>query len=455
MSVYHCGYFDRSLPRYVRDRPRIRNFARWLLGAMLVLVAAQTSVFAQEQTTLQLPLPTGLIQTQSSDNHWTVTFDSNVSYFSTKTTGEGLPTVHSNVTYVPIGFGLVGNPNDDWKIEFGVRGGYQNISTKNGSNSPLPGVANTNYSGWVDTTVSNTITYLGFNGYQPFFSMNINAPTGNSFVPGAAGANASDPDITQIAGFGTGWNYGPTLGVNIPLKSDLILTLSAGYTARERFVRIGPSSGTPQPGFGPIQDINPGDDLTLTSSLGYQSGAWSLQASATYTLESTTKVDGANFYKQGDSYQVSAAAGYAWNDAWSSKISASYTHTSLNSFPTGNPGPSFGDFFLVLERFDTNNNVTNVSFDTTYKVGSLSLGPSVTFLFRDHNGYTISSDQFVPAKTLWMAGGAFEYALSDRFSINGRVQHVWVAVDLQDLAPLVPPMETTGWIYSIGGKATF
>ena len=437
-------------------RGRAENFVCLLLAVSLALVAMPSLVLAQEQTTLELPLPTGQTQAQSQDKHWTVTFDSNVSYFSTKTTAAGLPTVHSNVTYVPMGFGFVGNPNDDWKIEFGIRSGYQNISTRNGSNSPLPGVANTNYSGWVDTTVSNTITYLGFNGFQPFFSMNINAPTGNSFVPGAAGANASDPDVTQIAGFGTGWNYGPTLGVNIPLKSDLILTLSAGYTARERFVRVGSTpGGPPQPGFGTIQDINPGDDLTLTSSLGYQSGAWSLQATATYTLESTTRVDGANFFKQGDSYQLSAAAGYAWNDAWSSKISTTFTHTSLNSFPTTTVGPVHGDFTLVLEQFDTNSNVTNVSFDTTYKVGRLSLGPSVTFLFRDHNGYTINSDQFVPAKTLWMAGGAFEYALNDRFSINGRVQHVWAAVDLQDMAPLVPPMETTGWIYSIGGKAQF
>jgi hypothetical protein len=435
---------------------RIQNLARRLLGGLFALVAMQSLGLAQEQTTLQLPLPTGQMQSQSADKRWTVTFDSNVSYFATKTTGAGLPTSHSNVTYVPIGLGIVGNPNDDWKIEFGVRSGYQNINTKSGSNSPFGGVANTNYSGWIDTTVSNTITYLGFNGFQPFVSMNINVPTGNSLVLGAPGANPSDPDITQIAGFGTGWSFGPTAGVNIPFTKDLILTFSAGYTAREHFLRTGPMTLIPQPGFGPIQNINPGDDTTFTSSLGYQSGAWSLQASATYTLESTTRVDGANFYKSGDGYQFSAGAGYAWNDAWSSKITASLTHTSFNSLPTSSIGPAHGDFTLILEQFDTNSNVTNVSFDTTYKVGSLSLGPSVTFLHRDHNGYDKNTDQFVPAKAGWLVGGAFEYALSDKFSLNGRLQHISMKVNENPgVIPVTPIMDTSGWLYSIGGKAQF
>jgi len=421
-----------------------------------------SSVFAQEQTTQQLPLPTGKTQTQSDDKRWTVTFDSDVRYFSTKTTTPGFPTVGSDVTYIPMGFGVVGTPNDDWKLEFGIRGGRQNIVTFQGSNgitSPLLGTANTSYSGWVDTTVSSTVTYLAINGMQPFISMNTNIPTGHSLVTGALGANPSDPDITQIAGFGVGWNFGPTIGVNIPITPNLLYTISLGYTQRNPFMRLGEDTAgvTKQiaalPGFGAIQNLFPGNDTTFTSALGYQSGPWSLQVSAAVTDETVTMVDGQNLYQAGESYQFSAAAGYAWNDAWSSKLAAAFAHINLNQNLTME-GPLHHDFALFLETFNTNNNVANVAFDTTYKVGDLSLGPSASIMFREHNGYDMSTEQFVPAKTIWFAGGVFEYALAKQFSINGRVQYIWGSID-STVLPAVPVMNINGWVYSIGAKAQF
>src|SRR5579863_7199039 len=299
---------------------RAQDVVQMLWAASALLVAMPSSVFAQEQTTQQLPLPTGKTQTQSDDKRWTVTFDSDVRYFSTKTTTPGFPTVGSDVTYIPMGFGVVGTPNDVWKLEFGIRGGRQNIVTFQGSNgitSPLLGTANTSYSGWVDTTVSSTVTYLAISGMQPFISMNTNIPTGHSLVTGALGANPSDPDITQIAGFGVGWNFGPTIGVNIPITPNLLYTLSLGYTQRNPFERVGQDLTSKTVGFGAIQTLFPGNDTTLTSALGYQSGPWSLQVSAAMTGETATLVDGSNFYHSGDSYQVSTAVGYAWNDAWS------------------------------------------------------------------------------------------------------------------------------------------
>jgi hypothetical protein len=441
---------------------RVQNVVRLLWAASVVLIATPSSVFAQEQTTQQLPLPTGQTQTQTDDKRWTVTFDSDVRYFSTKITTPGLPTVGSNVTYVPMGFGIVGTPNDDWKLEFGIRGGQQHIVTFQGSNgftSPLLGTANTSYSGWVDTTVSSTVTYLAISGMQPFISMNTNIPTGHSFVPGAVGANPSDPDITQIAGFGLGWNFGPTIGVNIPITPNLLYTVSVGYTQRNPFTRVGEDVAgvTKQiaalPGFGAIQTLFPGNDTTLTSSLGYQSGPWSLQVSAAITAETATMVDGQNFYQAGESYQFSGAAGYAWNEAWSSKITAAFAHINLNQNLT-TEGPLHHDFSLFPEAFNTNNNVTNAAFDTTYKVGDLSLGPSATFMFRDHNGYDMRVQQFVAAKTIWMAGGVFEYALAKQFSINGRVQYIWGTIDSLILPP-TPVMNINGWVYSIGAKAQF
>jgi hypothetical protein len=432
---------------------QVRRVVLMIWAASVALVAMPPFVFAQEQTTQQLSLPTGQTQSQSDDKRWTVTFDSDVRYFSTKLTAPGQPTVGSDVTYVPMGFGVVATPNDDWKLEFGVRGGQQHIVTANGSNAPpLAGVANSSYSGWVDTTVSSTVTYLGISGMQPFVSMNTNIPTGHSLVLGAPGANPSDPDITQIAGFGLGWNFGPTIGVNIPITPNLLFTLSLGYTQRNPFTRVGPDAGT-NPGFGMIQTLFPGNDTTLTAAFGYQSGPWSLQASAAITGETATEVDGQNFYQAGNSYQLSGAAGYAWNDAWSSKFAASFTHIDLNQ-NLSKDGPLEHIYILFPEQFNTNNNVTNVTFDTTYKVGDLRLGPSVSFMYRDHNGYDISTEQFVPAKTVWFAGGVFEYALAKQFSVNGRAQYIWGSIDTT-LLPLAPVTNINGWVYSIGAKAQF
>jgi hypothetical protein len=441
---------------------RAQSVAQVLWAASALLVAMPSSVFAQEQTTQQLPIPTGQTQTQSDDKRWAVTFDSDVRYFSTKVTTPGQPTVGSDVTYVPMGFGVVGTPNDDWKLEFGIRGGQQHIVTFQGNTgnpnplpAPLAGVANSTYSGWVDTTVSSTVTYLAISGMQPFISMSTNIPTGHSLVTGAPGANPSDPDITQIAGFGVGWNFGPTIGVNIPITPNLLYTISLGYTQRNPFTRVGPDVAAGA-GFSAIQTLFPGNDTTLTSALGYQSGPWSLQLSAAITGETTTMVDSRNLYQAGDSYQVSAAAGYAWNDAWSSKLTANFAHIdlnqNLNNIAVSNPGKN--NYTLSLETFNTNNNVTSATFDTTYKVGDLRLGPSASFMFREHNGYDMQTALFVPAKTVWFAGGVFEYAVAKQFSVNGRAQYIWGSIDSTALPP-APVMNITGWVYSIGAKAQF
>jgi hypothetical protein len=235
-----------------------------------------------------------------------------------------------------------------------------------------------------------------------------------------------------------------------------LYTISLGYTQRNPFERVGPALGSLPPvpaGFSAIQTLFPGNDTTLTSALGYQSGPWSLQVSGAITGETVTMVDGQNLYQAGDSYQISAAAGYAWNDAWSSKFTASFAHINLNQNPTMNAAIKH-DFSLFLEQFNTNNNVTNATFDTTYKVGDLRLGPSASFMFREHNGYDMSTEQFVPAKTIWFAGGVFEYAVAKQFSINGRVQYIWGSIDSTLFSP-VPVMNINGWVYSIGAKAQF
>jgi hypothetical protein len=75
-------------------------------------------------------------------------------------------------------------------------------------------------------------------------------------------------------------------------------------------------------------------------------------------------------------------------------------------------------------------------------------------MFREHNGYDMQTALFVPAKTVWFAGGVFEYAVAKQFSVNGRAQYIWGSIDSTALPP-APVMNITGWVYSIGAKAQF
>ena len=130
----------------------------------------------------------------------------------------------------------------------------------------------------VDTQLSGTVTYNGLTGFQPYFSMLINAPTGKSALYNNARFARMDGDLVDQGSYGEGWNFGPTAGVNIPLSQSLILTLSAGYTQRNPYAKESQNPFT-----GLVTDtvsVKNGDEATATAALGYAQGALSLQGSA-------------------------------------------------------------------------------------------------------------------------------------------------------------------------------
>lgn len=418
---------------------------RVVCGFAFALMAGVTApAFAQLPTTEQLPLPAGSTAAQSFDKRWDVIFNGESRYTFSKTTRDGSPDSRTRMFYTPFGFQLNGKPTDDFKVEFTARSGRVDARTWNGTTA-------SSYVGFLDSSLSLTTTYLGWNGVQPFASLAVNLPTGKT-VFGTPTFQMPDPDFFEVGGFGEGLNIGPTVGVNIPVMPNLILTFSGGFTSRGQFDRDGPGSGI-GPMLGPIQRFNPGDVWTFNSALGYQAGAWSVQLAASHSQETTTTVDGVAFYRAGKRYSVSGSAGYAWNANLSSKISASFSHTNKNDihpsvFPLG---------ILVLEAFNSNTNVTTVGFDTTYKQGSFAIGPTLSFLYRDHNGYDPTTFQFVPAKTKWQGGGTAQYAVNEKLSFNGRVEYIWATFDSQpikiNVVPIpgsnVPPIYTTGWLFSL------
>lgn len=416
---------------------QVRNIVAAIAAGVPIAIAMLSHpAQAQEQTTQQLPLPVGQAASESFDKRWSIKFDSEIKYSATEIIGrtDAIGTVRSHVMQLPFGVALTGQPNDLWKIELGARGGYIESRQKSGT-------FDSRFTGMTDTTVSATTTYYGINGIQPFISINANLPTGTTVLSGKKINSSPDPDVTGTKGFGEGTNIGPTFGINIALNQNTVLALGIGHTVRGAFTRFGT---------GPLLNvntiINPGDVTTATAQLGYQEGAFAFMAQAGYSWETMTTADGVAYFQSGDKIQLAAAIGYAWTDALSSKVAVSYTHTDKNK---STPPVPFG-----LEPANSNNDVVNVVFDTTYKTGMWALGPSVGFMYRDRNAYDSTSQQFVPAKDLWTFGGGVQYQIAQQAMLNARAAYMTGKTDSIPVF-IVPDLTTRGWQLSVGGTLQF
>ena len=198
--------------------------------------------------------------------------------------------------------------------------------------------------------------------------------------------------------------------------------------------------------------------LTATASLGYQEGPFSLNAQAGFSWESKTTIDSSPFYKAGDRIQLAGGAGYAWTNDLSSRLVLSYSHFDKNTALVNPPVPAV----YMLEPFNSNNDVYNVSFDTTYRIGALSIGPTLGYTYRVHNSYDPTSFQFVPGKTVWTAGGVAQYVVTNWAFLVLRVQHAWADVGaspakfpLFDPGSATPALQSRSWLISFGGTLQF
>ena len=411
-------------------------------AGIFVMACATSPAFAQS----------GIPQsasTQSADKLWDAIFNSQTSYYSWKSTAIYPPnpfpccaasgSSKGQQVFNPFGLQINGKPNDDWRLEALVRSGY--VWSRQTS-----GAISGEYSGFTDTTVGATVTYNGFNGVQPFASINVNLPTGETVFRGSSTFAKADSDVVKIPSFGEGLNIGPTLGINIALNSSTIFSTGIGYTMRGPFDRDGDLGFL---GLAPVQRMDPGDVLTGNASIAYRGERLSMSASISYSTESTTTRNSIDFYKAGDRIFAAAGIGYAWTENWASTLTGSFSHFSKNKNNVGPfPAP------LVLEPFNTNSDVTTANFDTTYTQGGFSIGPSFRFLYRSNNAYNPLTFAFLPSKTLWSAGAAAQYAVTNQASFNFRVERMWLHEHEKPLV-LIPNVYTDAWLVTLGGILKF
>lgn len=392
------------------------------------------------------------------DQSWSLSFNSEVRYFSWTNT-RGFPTDvpprnggngHGTQVYIPMSMSLTVNPSPLWRYDFTVRGGYVS------SSQTTPGERG-RVDTPVDTQLNGTVTFNGATGFQPFASMMINAPSGSSALYNSARFARMDGDLVDQGTYGEGWNFGPTLGVNIPLAQTLILTLSAGYTQRSPFTKESANPIT-----GDIVDtvsIKNGDETTVTAALGYSNGKLSLQGSGShswddYSQSSMFGMQDYNKYRVGPRTTISGSGSYAFDAMWSAYANGFWTHTEKNQVL------DFTGLNLIDERFNSNSNLYRVNVGVNYRFANgLTVGPIASYLYRDHNGWDPNTFSFVPAKTRYAFGGTANYNVTNKININGRLERVWIH---EDLVPgpgfppaLFPIMNGDAWVAAGGATVNF
>jgi hypothetical protein len=394
------------------------------------------------------------LQPSTPTPSWSETFSTETRYFSWRnnfapadgSAGAG----RGWEVYVPIAAQLTGKPLETLSIDFTARGGWVKAVQSTPGRS---GEAQT----WTDTVLSGTATYLGWQGIQPFVSVNANLPTGTPALFGPAANARMDPDLVDITTFGEGFNFGPTAGLNFPITGSLLFTTSVGYTWRGRFSQENNSDPAD-----PLltSSVDPGDTLTVTGAVNYQTGALAIGLTGSLTWETPTGVNDVETFKPGKRYLLALQSAYEWPDKFgTTTLAASTAHSNRNAVLL--PGLSG----LVSETLNSNSNLYRVGLQHLVPVGDVQIGPTGSFLYRDHNGYNSATLQFVPQKTRWSAGLLAQYTPNPKVTLSARIERVWTrenenpAIDggkLDDLAggilpaATVPSISATEWATTIG-----
>lgn len=390
-------------------------------------------------------------QQQTAASVWTTTANVDFRYFSwERTSGNpaGEPNQKGTQFYMPFGVSTTGQLSDAWKLELNGRGGYVNTSR---SADPGDGIyRSASVSSATDTVLGFTATYLDINGVVPFYSFNMNLPTGTASLGGFLPIARTDPDLVDVPAFGVGFNHSHTIGANIGIAPNTVLTLSAGYTNRGSFTRDSGAFGLP---IIMTETYKPADNFSVSAGLGMELGQLTLNLSTALSWENNSYLDGVEVSRNGFNVLLTGTGIYRWNDVNSTTLNLSFAHTEPNYVPTF-VGPGFGPP-LLLEPSNSNSNIFSAGLEH-----SVTLNPSTQifgkggYLYRDNNAYDPTNFVFIPAKTKVSAGGGLRYALNQSMLLNARAEKFWV-VEQPYPALLTPEQKFEGWTVSVGGIVKF
>ena len=329
--------------------------------------------------------------------------------------------------YLETSYALSGNPSELFKLEFLLKSGYVRSEQTTGGFFGR-------YQGSTDTIFSTTATYLGLTGIQPYISLNFNLPTGKAALFGFGGRARLDPDLVPVPTFGEGFNFGPTIGVNIPIGDTLMFNVSGGVTVREAYYREG------QLFAGNLAQLSskytPGTLMSASTSLTYTEGQVSAQGSATFSTDTTAFIDNIATSRSGNRVTFSLSTSYAFTDTLLAAFSGTASFASPNNvvrpdvavpvsaiFPNG--AVTFPNGVLTQEEQNSNSKTFQGRLSLTYAfTPGFSLTPFVSVLTRDKNSFDSVRNVFTPAKDRYSVGTTARYAIADNIALTGRVEYI-------------------------------
>lgn len=304
------------------------------------------------------------------------------------------------------------------------------------------------YSGLTDTSVTGTVVLLPISGIQPFASLGTNIPTGRTVLTLGERTTLTDSDIVQIPTYGQGTNVAPTVGANIPIWSNVVLSGSIGWVRRGEFQR---ANITRELKRAEVR-IDPSDAVTYTGSIGFDQGPVSISFTASQTRVDEAKLENVLLFRSGVTMQYATSIGFAASPMLEFNFEASHARTRRNSVrPVLGLDPNMA---LTSEVNNSNSTVWRVTFGPTIQpIDGLKLSPTVSLLRRDQNDWSDTDGRFVPAKSMRTFGFAADYAFNGHASIKGSVERS--SITEAEHPNVADELDSKIWMYTLGGTVKF
>lgn len=387
------------------------------------------------------------VQQQATASAWSTTANIDFRYFSWERTAgnpAGQPNQKGTQFYAPIGVSASGQLSDAWKLELNARSGY--VSTSRSADPGTGTFLSESLATTTDSVVGFTATYLNINGFVPFYSLNLNLPTGRSNLTGFQPLTKTDPDLVDVPAYGVGFNHSHTLGANIPLSANTIATVTAGYTNRGAFDRDAGGFGLPVPN---SERYDPGSNFSVSAGLGTALGNLTLNFNVAGSWDTAAKINGVEVSKTGFNVLVTGTGAYRWTDTQNSLLNLSYAHTNRN-YIQGAFGPP-----LVAEGANSNSDIFSASFEHDVTVTQAAqLFGTLGYMHRSANSYDPATFTFVSAKDKISVGGGARYALTGATLLTAKLEHFWIDEQPYPANP-TPDQRFEGWVVSLGGIMKF
>lgn len=293
------------------------------------------------------------------------------------------------------------------------------------------------YSGLSDTVVGATFTGTGYAGWQPFFTIDLNLPTGTSGLTFDESVTLADPDLVDLARYGEGFNANISAGASFFLDPNWTLTAGLGFNAR----------GSYEPFAGSSQELDPGDQLTALLRVQYLSETRYASLQLRYRDESVTQLGSNDFVEPGARLELKGEAAFQLDEISTLSLLASASWWGKNAYY---------DFFAdaaVEEAANSNGAVYYGEITYQRDLGAVDLRTFVSIKRRTSNDYDTLDFQFRPQRTIWRVGASIDYALTPATALTLGATAGQVIDDAQIFQP--GDLVFANWSITAGASFSF